>query len=291
MKPKKNIFLFLSPALILIFLVAFFPLGYGTVLSFMRKMPIFGLQYFVGMRNFLFLVHDPRFLQSLWTTFLFTALSVPLELVLGLLIALLMREKVPGGRLLKISVMIPWAIPTVVSARMWAWIYNPEYGILNYVLQKTGLVSHAVNYLGNPDLVLPAIIAADVWKTTPFAALLLYAGLLTIPSELYEAARIDGAGAWHRFRFVTFPLLLPVLVIVAIFRTMDAFRIFDLIYVLTGGGPANLSETLSVYAYKLLFQTMQFGYGSTVSIATFLGVALLSVGYIYVLQHRFRMLS
>ncbi len=254
-------------------------------------MPVFGIRRFVGLNNFLFLMHDPRFLQSLKTTVVFTLISVPLELALGLLIALLMREKIPGGWLLKVSVMIPWAIPTVVSARMWAWIYNPEFGILNYILQKAGLVSHAVNYLANPFLVMPAVIAADVWKTTPFAALLLFAGLQTIPRSLYESAEIDGANIWARFRYITLPLIFPVLLIVGIFRTMDAFRVFDLIYVLTGGGPANLSEALSVYAYKLFFQTMQFGYGSAVSVAMFVAIAGLSAVYIYLLQKRFRMLS
>ncbi len=288
---NKVILWFLLPAIVLILFVAFFPLAYGVLLGLMRSMPVFGIHRFVGLQNFLFLWHDPRFLQSLSTTLIFTFISVPIEILLGLLIALLMREKIPGGWLLKVTVMIPWAIPTVVSARMWAWIYNPEYGILNYLLQSSGLVRHAVNWLGNPGFVLPAVIVADVWKTTPFAALLLYAGLQIIPHELYESARIDGAGCLARFWYITLPLLLPVVLIVGIFRTMDAFRIFDLIYVLTGGGPANLTETMSVYAYKLLFQTMQFGYGSAVSIAMFSVIALLSAGYIYLLHKRFRMLS
>ncbi len=291
MMNRKIVIKFLLPAFTLIFLVAFFPLGYGLILGFMRKMPVFGINRFVGLQNYLFLLQDPRFLQSLRTTLIFVLISVPLELALGLAIALLLREKIPGGWLLKVSVMIPWVIPTVVSARMWAWIYNPEYGILNYLLQSSGLMHLSVNWLGNPVFVLPAIVVADVWKTTPFAALLLYAGLQTIPDELYESARIDGAGGLARFWYITLPLLLPIILVVGIFRTMDAFRIFDLIYVLTGGGPANLSETLSVYAYKLFFQTMQFGYGSAVSVAMFFVIALLSAGYIYLLHKQFRMLS
>ena len=291
MTRNKAIFWFLLPAGILIFLVTFFPLGYGFILGLMRKMPVFGIDKFVGLSNFIFLLQDPRFIQSLRTTVLFTFISVPLELLLGLLIALLMKEKIPGNWLLKVSIMIPWAIPTVVSARMWEWIYNPEYGILNYLLHFTGLIQQPINWMGNPFWVLPAIIAADVWKTTPFAALLLYAGLQIIPSNLYDSAKIDGAGSFLRFWYITLPLLFPVILIVGIFRTMDAFRIFDLIYVLTGGGPANLSETLSVYAYKLLFQTMQFGYGSAISIAMFFVIALLSSGYIYLLHKRFKMLS
>jgi len=289
MKKNTAIF-FLIPALLLLFLVALFPLGYGFVLGLMRKMPVFGISKFVGLENFLFLLKDLRFQQSLLTTLKFTVISVPLELLLGLGFALLLREKIPGNFLLKITLMIPWAIPTVVSARMWEWIYNPEYGLLNYLLKEVGLLNNALNWLGHPFWTLPAIILADVWKTTPFAALLIYAGLQAIPEELYEAAKIDGAGALRRLIHITLPLIFPIILIVGVFRTMDAFRIFDLIYVMTGGGPANISETMSVYAYKLLFQTLQFGYGSAVSIIMFLIIALLSGLYIFILNRKFQIL-
>ncbi|HHE55432.1 MAG TPA: sugar ABC transporter permease [Caldithrix abyssi] len=289
MKKNTAIF-FLIPALLLLFLVALFPLGYGFVLGLMRKMPVFGISKFVGLENFLFLLKDLRFQQSLLTTLKFTVISVPLELLLGLGFALLLREKIPGNFLLKITLMIPWAIPTVVSARMWEWIYNPEYGLLNYLLKEVGLLNNALNWLGHPFWTLPAIILADVWKTTPFAALLIYAGLQAIPEELYEAAKIDGAGALRRLIHITLPLIFPIILIVGVFRTMDAFRIFDLIYVMTGGGPANISETMSVYAYKLLFQTLQFGYGSAVSIIMFLIIALLSGLYVFILNRKFQIL-
>ncbi len=289
MKSKSFIY-FLLPAFFLLTLVALFPLLYGFILGLMRKMPVFGIAQFVGLDNFLFLFKDLRFQQSLWTTVRFTLISVPLELGLGLGLALLLKNKVAGSPLLKITLMIPWAIPTVVSARMWEWIYNPEYGLLNYLLQQCGLLNNSVNWLGHPFCTIPALILADVWKTTPFAALLLYAGLQTIPEELYESAKIDGANFFKQFGYITLPLLFPVILIVAIFRTMDALRIFDLVYVMTAGGPANISETLSVYAYKLLFQTLQFGYGSAVSIAIFLIIALFSGFYIYILHRKFRFL-
>ncbi len=289
MKSKSFIY-FLLPAFFLLTLVALFPLLYGFILGLMRKMPVFGIAQFVGLDNFLFLFKDLRFQQSLWTTVRFTLISVPLELGLGLGLALLLKNKVAGSPLLKITLMIPWAIPTVVSARMWEWIYNPEYGLLNYLLQQCGLLNNSVNWLGHPFWTIPALILADVWKTTPFAALLLYAGLQTIPEELYESAKIDGANFFKQFGYITLPLLFPVILIVAIFRTMDALRIFDLVYVMTAGGPANISETLSVYAYKLLFQTLQFGYGSAVSIAIFLIIALFSGFYIYILHRKFRFL-
>ncbi|MGD9900494.1 MAG: carbohydrate ABC transporter permease, partial [Calditrichaceae bacterium] len=267
---------FLFPSLIVIGLVAFFPLSYGIVLSFYRKMPVFGVSEFVGLDNIKFLFRDIRFLQSLINTAFFTFVSVSLEIALGFMIALLMNLPLFAGRILKVVILIPWAIPTVVSAKMWEWIYNGDFGVLNFVLLQTGIIDAPVNWLGDRSWAMMSIIFADVWKTTPFAALLLYAGLQTIPGELYESAKIEGAGAFRQIRYITLPLMMPIILITAIFRTMDALRVFDLIYVMTGGGPANLTETLSIYAYKLLFQTLQFGYGSMVSIATFFIILIFS---------------
>jgi multiple sugar transport system permease protein len=175
-------------------------------------------------------------------------------------------------------VLIPWAVPTVVSARMWEWMYNTDFGILNYLLGVK------INWLGNPFWAMNAAVFMDVWKTTPFVVILLIAGLQVIPRELYQAADIDGAGTWSVFRRITLPLLMPVVLVVLIFRTLDAFRVFDAVYVLTGGGPANTTETLSIYAYKVLFQTLQFGYGSTLSVVVFLCVGMISVFYVRMLS-------
>ncbi len=282
---------FLFPSLIVIGLVAFFPLSYGIILSFYRKMPVFGVSEFVGMENIKFLFSDIRFLQSLINTAFFTFISVSLEIILGFFIALLMNLPLFASRILKVLILIPWAIPTVVSAKMWEWIYNGDFGILNFILLQTGIVDAPVNWLGDRSWAMMSIIFADVWKTTPFAALLLYAGLQTIPGELYESAKMEGAGAFRQIRYITLPLMMPIILITAIFRTMDALRVFDLIYVMTGGGPANLTETLSIYAYKLLFQTLQFGYGSMVSIATFLIIFIFSMIYIIMLNRRFEYLK
>jgi multiple sugar transport system permease protein len=157
---------------------------------------------------------------------------------------------------------------------MWEWMYNTDFGILNYIFRAK------INWLGSPSLALNAAVFMDVWKTTPFVAILLTAGLQVIPADLYRAARIDGASAWQAFRRITLPLLKPVIIVVLTFRTLDAFRVFDAIYVLTGGGPANSTETLSIYAYKVLFQTLQFGYGSALSLVVFLCTGMISVFYI-----------
>jgi multiple sugar transport system permease protein len=192
-------------------------------------------------------------------------------------VALVLNSAIRGRGVLRAVVLVPWAIPTVVTAKMWEWMYNTDFGLLNYLL---GL---KVNWLGSTMWAMNAAVFMDVWKTTPFVALLLTAGLQVIPRELYHAARVDGAGPLYMFRKVTLPLLMPIIIVVLLFRTIDAFRVFDAIYVLTGGGPANSTETLSIYAYKVLFQTLQFGYGSAISMVVFLCVGTISVFYVRLL--------
>ena len=269
---------FVLPALILLCLVTVYPVLYVLFLSLHRKLLIFDISRFVWLENYFFLLKDDRFWNALGNTVYFTVLSVSLELVFGLSIAMLLNRQFRFMGVVRAFVLIPWAIPTVVSAKMWEWIYNTDFGILNY------LFGAKINWLGSPFWALNAAVFMDVWKTTPFVALLLLAGLQVIPRELYHAARIDGAGAGSIFRKITLPLLKPVILVVLIFRTLDAFRVFDAVYVLTGGGPANSTETLSIYAYKVLFQTLQFGYGSTLSVIVFLCVGMISVFYIKLLS-------
>ncbi|MGH7599137.1 MAG: carbohydrate ABC transporter permease [bacterium] len=275
--------LFLAPALFLIAAVALYPILNVIYLSLHRKLLIFDIHRFIGLENYAYLLQDARFWRSLGNTFYFVLLSTGLEMLLGLITALVMHQPRPGKTFLRAAILVPWAIPTVVSARMWEWIFNPDFGVLNFLLHKIGLLGSSQNWLGDPGLALHAVIFADVWKTTPFVALLLFAGLQVLPADIYEAARIDGANAWQRFRRVTLPLLMPVFLTTLLFRTLDAFRIFDSVYVLTGGGPANTSETLSIYAYKLLFQTLQFGAGSAVAVLTFGCVMIVSLFYIKLL--------
>ncbi|MFQ5957650.1 MAG: carbohydrate ABC transporter permease [Candidatus Brocadiales bacterium] len=270
----------MTPTIAVILCVAVYPTLSVLWLSLHRKMLIFNISEFVGLDNYARLLGDARFWNSLFNTFYFTVLSVSLELFFGLLIALAIHKAFPGRGLMRALVLIPWAIPTVVSAKMWQWIYNPDFGIMNYLLREGGAISANVNWLGHKFIAIHAVILVDVWKTTPFVALLLLAGLQVIPEDLYKAAMVDGASAWRRFWHITLPLLKPAILIAMLFRTLDSFRIFDTVYVLTGGGPGNKTETLSVYAYKLMFQTLQFGYGSTVSVITFLCVMFISLLYI-----------
>ena len=281
-------YLLASPAFLLVALVAVAPIAAALWLSLHRRLPVFGVDEFVGSWNYVQLWSDERFWAACGTTLYFTGLSVGAELLLGFSLALVLDGLTTGrggsSRWAQVMIVVPWAIPTVVSAQIWAWLYQPDYGLLNYLLQQGGLINQPIDWLADPDWAIHAAVAMDVWKTTPFAALLLLAGLKTVPQDLYAAARIDGAGAWQQFRQITLPLLMPVVVIVLVFRTMDAVRVFDAVYVLTGGGPGNSTETLSIYAYKTLFQTLQFGYGSTLATAMFVIVAILSSLYLVLLR-------
>jgi len=277
-RKKDSGIMFVGPALVLLTLITVYPVLYVFYLSFHRRLLTLEVSRFAGFENYLFLVRDERFWNALGNTVYFTAASVSMELLLGLGIALLLNRSFRFKGLIRAIVIIPWAVPTVVSAKMWEWIYNTDFGILNYLLGAK------VNWLGSPAWAINAAVFMDVWKTTPFVAILLMAGLQVIPGEIYKAARIDGAGRLAIFGRITLPLLKPVILVVLIFRTLDAFRVFDAVYVLTGGGPANTTETLSIYAYKVLFQTLQFGYGSTLSVAVFLCIGGISVFYIKLLS-------
>jgi multiple sugar transport system permease protein len=269
---------FLIPAVLFLATIALLPVVSTLWLSLRRHMPVFGVSEFVGLANFSYMAGDARFWGAAWHTAYFVLFAVSAELLLGLGLALLLNQDFPGRGLARALVLVPWAVPNVVAARFWGWILNADFGVLNYLLG-----TH-INWLGDPFWALNAAVFADVWKTTPFVVLLLLAGLQVIPEDLYRAARIDGANRWQLFRYITLPLLLPVILLVLLFRTMDAARVFDLVFVLTGGGPANTSETLVVYSYKLLYRTLQFGYGSAVSVATFLLILGLSLVYLALLR-------
>ena len=239
-------FLFLLPSLIFVGLFAFYPIFESFRLSFYRSiltLPWLG-QKMVGWQNYTDLWTDPVAAQSLRTTLFFVVTTIPLELGIGLGMALVMNEVFRGRGLLRAVVLIPWAIPTVVSSQMWRFIFNDRYGLFNFVLFG-GDASRYLAPLADPILAPLTIIVAEVWKTAPFVALIVLAGLQTIPDELYEAASIDGATAWQQFRHVTLPLIRPALLLALLFRTIDALRVFDLVFVMTQGGPADATNVLS----------------------------------------------
>jgi multiple sugar transport system permease protein len=276
---KISAMILVAPSILLLLLLAVYPTFEVLRLSLRRVMPIFGIDEYVGLANYRLLWEDARFWNALGNTVYFTAVAVSIELVLGLLLALGLQRRFPGRPLVRVAILIPWAIPTVVSAKLWGWLFNPDFGLINHLLGTTEL-----DWMGSPTLAIHAAILVDVWKTTPFVALLLLAGLQVIPEQLYKAARVDGASSWRMFREITLPLLAPAIGVTLLFRTLDAFRVFDAVFVLTGGGPANTTETLSIYAYKVLFTTLQFGYGSTLAVVTFGCVVAISSLYMGLLM-------
>ncbi|MED1201852.1 carbohydrate ABC transporter permease [Heyndrickxia acidicola] len=235
---------------------------------------------FVGIQHYIDNLTNPRFWSSLKNTAIFTVISVFFETILGLGIALLINKAFVGRGLIRATILIPWAIPTAVSGYIWKFLYDGQNGVVALIFQKLGIVHNMADLLTSPAGAMFSVIFSDVWKTTPYMALLLLAGLQTIPESLYEAASIDGAGKWKQFTSITLPLLKTSLLVALLFRTLDAFRVFDLIYVLTGGGPANGTETVSLYAYKTMFSEMDFGNGSALSVLVFICIAIISMIYI-----------
>lgn len=276
---------FVAPALAVILLIALFPLGW-TVWESLHlhdlRMPWLG-KPFIGLANYREILSDARFWAAMWRTSFFTVASVSLELALGLFLALAMDRSFRGRGLVRAATLVPWAIPTVVAALLWRFIFEAEGGIANALLLDIRLLDEPLVWLIGRWTAWVPVILADVWKTTPFVALLLLAGLQNISRDLYEAAAMDGASAGWQLRHITLPLLKPAILVALIFRTLDAFRVFDLIYVLTGGGPGTATEPIALYTFTTLLQNLRFGYGSAMSVIIFLVTFLLAVLYIRVL--------
>jgi multiple sugar transport system permease protein len=235
---------------------------------------------FIGLKHYKENLSDGRMWKAISNTTVFTVISVFAELVIGLAIAILINKAFFGRGLVRATILIPWAIPTAVSAFMWKYLYDGQNGIVAKAFEEIGLFDRMTDLLTSSNGAMFSVIFADVWKTTPYMALLLLAGLQTIPSSLYEAAAIDGASKWKQFLKITLPLLKSSILVALLFRTLDAFRVFDLIYVLTGGGPANSTETISILAYKVMFAQTNFGEGSALSVIVFICVAIISMIYI-----------
>ena len=269
----------LVPSLAVIGLVAAYPIGYAVWLSLNEYSVITpGLSRFVGLDNYSAALGSSEFWDAMITTLVFTAASVGLELAIGLGMALVMHQAFRGRALLRAVVLVPWAILTVVTAITWRTIFEPELGFVNTMLTTLSLPGGDVVWLGERGYALGVMILADVWKTAPFMALLILAGLQGIPDELHDAAKVDGASTWQRFRSITLPLLVPAITVALIFRTLDAMRVFDLPYVLTKG--ANGTETLSLIAQEELVTNRNTGLGSALSVLTFLTV--MGVSFLYI---------
>lgn len=287
----RSAWIFIAPMLAVLALVAAWPLARTLWFSMTNATLVDLSTYdFVWFDNFL--VHadgrwygiftDPQWLGALKNTLVFAALSVTLEVILGVVIALVVNANLPGRGLMRAAMLVPWAIPTVVSAKIWQWMLNDQFGIVNSILEAIGMIDGPVAWLGGSDLAMVSIVMVDVWKTTPFVALLVLAALQTLPGEIYEAAEVDGIHPVRVFFQVTLPLIRPALAVAVIFRLLDALRMFDLVYVMTGSNDQTM--TLSVFAREALVSFLDVGYGSAASASLFLIIALITVVYIMTLK-------
>jgi len=276
-------FILLLPTALALLSVSFYPIVNGLYLSLTDTSLITQSHSFIGLKNYILLGTDAKFWNAWRHTIYFTVVSTLLETLIGLMMALVLSAYFTGRGLVRAAMLVPWAMPTVVTSKMFGWLFDGQHGVINYLLLQIGLIHDNINWYGSPDTALATIIMADVWKTTPFMALLLMTALQTIPKSLIEAAHIDGAGAWMTFWRIKLPMLLPMLLIAGLFRALDAFRVFDLVYVLTAGGPADSTETLSTLSYKTLFAALEFGYGSAISTVMFITEGLIAMAVCFFL--------
>ncbi|WP_133514313.1 carbohydrate ABC transporter permease [Halanaerobium saccharolyticum] len=280
MKAKDKMgYLFIIPSLILIFALILYPVFNTLYLSFFNyRVQTMALgKTFVGLRNFIKIFNDETFFKSLKFTLLFTVVAVSMETIIGMIFANIMNRKLPGQGIIRTSVLIPWAIPTIISGLMWKFMYSQQYGIINHIFLKLQFIKEAIPWLSDSFVAVIAVIIADVWKTTPYMSLLILSGLQTIPIQLYEAAAIDGANRKDIFLKITLPLIKPVLSVAILFRVLATFRIYDLIAVLTSGGPANATQSLSLYTIKTYFDFGNIGYGAALATVTFIISLLISL--------------
>ena len=272
--------LLLVPSLAVVALVAIYPLGKTVYQSFTNQEFLAGLEptKWVGFDNYHELIHDTIFRDTIVLTIKFTAITVAFEFVLGLIVALVVNSKFKGRGLMRAVMLVPWAIPTVVAAKMWLWMLDDTYGVVNDLGMRTHLLSHPHAWIADRSTQLGAVCAVDIWKTTPFVALLLLAGLQVIPNDLYEAAAVDGANKLQQFWRITLPLLRPAILVTLIFRTLDALRVFDVFNVFFGNRLG--AQSMAVYDQGTIVQDGHVGYGAAVSVAIFLIISLFVVIYV-----------
>ncbi|HEY3310958.1 MAG TPA: sugar ABC transporter permease [Anaerolineales bacterium] len=274
-------FVLLAPALLIISLVTLYPLGrslYISLHAWNLTRPAEG-HPFLGLANYATILRDPAFWTSLRVTLIFVVAAVILEILLAVGIALLLNRPFPGRTFVRVLALLPWAIPSVVNGIMWKWIFNPSYGALNGLLYSLHFIDKYIIWLGNTNLAMAAVVWADIWKETPFIMLLILAALQTIPVEMYEAGKLDGANAVQAFFYITLPLIQPVMFVAIALRTIWALKSFDLIYTLTAGGPSSATSVVGYYIYLKTFISLQFGRGAAASYILTIFILLLVILY------------
>ena len=282
---RRTAYYMVLPSLLIIMIVAFFPVLYGVVLS-LTDSTVTAFGSFVGLENYTEMFQDPDFRVGLFNTVVFTIASVTLEFVIGLAIALAVNRAFRGRGLVRAAILVPWAFPTVISAVMWRLMFQPGIGIFQYLAETIGLISRPV--LSDQTLLLIAAILIDVWKTTPFMALLLLAGLQVIPGEVYEAARVDGASAWRAYRAVTLPLLRPALLVAAVLNLIYVFNSFPIVWTLNDRNPGFAHDTMITYMYKIAFKSAlrDVGLAAALGVVNVVLILLAVVAYLRVSRWR-----
>lgn len=272
------------PAVLIIIGLGIFPVLYTVWLSFQKINPVSFQSEFIGFSNYLELLKKPGFWSSLRLTFYFTIASISLQLVLGMLVSFLLNLNFRGRWLVRALILLPWAVPTIVNANLWNWILNASYGVLNRILVNLHLIDKGITWLSDATLAMNMIVVADTWRMLPLMVIMLLAALQTVPKANLEAAFVDGAGTFRRFLAVYLPCLKPMLLVILVLRTIQAFRVFDIIYVLTKGGPANGTMVISFYGYYETFNYLNYGKGSTIAIIVSLLILALSTIYMRILR-------
>jgi len=289
-REQRQAWVLLAPMLLVMLLLTAWPLLRTIWLSFTDAALIGSGETpgWIGLENYVYALSDPDFRASIGRTLYFTLVSVTFEGVIGVLVALLLNQKFAGRNILRVLVILPWALPTIVNAMMWRLNFNPDYGSINALLSQLGIIDGYRSWLGSPDAALNAVMFADIWKNYPLVTLLVLAALQSIPEDLFEAARLDGASAGRRFRAITFPAIVAPLGVALVLRTIDAFKIFDIIYVMTRGGPVDSTKTLSFFVYQESFSYLRAGSGAAYAMLMTLMCALLITLYLLMLWRQRR---
>jgi ABC-type sugar transport system permease subunit len=282
-------FFLVLPALLIVMFLYVYPLSYSFVISFFRSDIRYPGIEFLGFENYIAIFKRPDLLISFWRTILFTVMSVSLEMVVGIAIAVAFNERFRGRGIARSIILIPWAIPPVVNGIIWNWLVHPKIGVLNFILFKLHLIERYKTWLADPRWALNIIIIADAWKWTPLVVLLILAGLQAIPDVLYDAAKVDGAGKIRTFFNVTLPLLRWPILITLILRTVEAVRIFDIIFIMTRGGPANRTKLTTFYVWEVAFKHHRMGFGSALAYLVALLIILFVILYFRTIKREIEM--
>lgn len=282
----RTAYMMIAPAVLIIFGMGIFPVCYSIWLSFNKVHPMTFETDFIGLQNYSEIFANPEFWQSIGITLYFCIVSIAVQMVLGVLVAMLLNQRFVGRGIVRALILLPWAVPTIVNANLWNWILNANYGILNRVLMKLGIISDSIAWLSDGSTALHMIILADTWRMLPLVVVMLLAGLQTVSKNVLEAAVVDGAGAWKRFWAVYMPALKPMIFVILVLRTIQAIRVFDIVYVLTKGGPANKTMVISFYSYFETFNYLNYGKGAAIAMVIAVLALVLSLLYFKVLRSK-----